>query len=735
MVLKNIREGKFSKVVASYLAIQLLIQVTGVNNVYALSSGPSQPEFNSFTPIGTSDMVDLSSGDFMYNIPLLDVGGYPLNLSYDAGVTMDQEASWAGLGWNVNVGQIARNVRGIPDDFKGDELIYENSMKENVTIGANFDGMLSGFGVGEDLLSLNVGIGLKYNNYNGFGFSINQGLSFQVADNVSVGMNMTSSASEGTSINPSVSFTQRRSKTKKGDNVLGASVGVSLSSRKGITNVNMSVSRSRVDKEQEKGKKFGKEITKDTQLSPMESVSGSVSFLDTSFTPSKRAGMHTTNYTFVLNIEGELFGIEPGIKFTGYRTTQGIRNSEKIKAKRSFGYENYTSATVYDLLDFNREKDRTFSESTTTLPVTNNTYDLYSVQGQGVGGMFRPYSGQVGYVYDDLTVDIGSSGNLGVELGSGNTFHWGIDAEASPTTSTTSFWGVNNLALPKFILDQQGEKPSYEKVFFKNIGGTHVDKDLDLFKSKLSGYNPIKLAITGSQFGRTLLPIYQKEDIVFDGAQASVVTTEIPVSEKIKRKERVRRNQTIQKLTREEAKNYGFDTQFSPYSIEGKHDHHTSEIRIVKNDGSRYVYGRAAYNTIKREATFDVSGKMGDCKTALVTYNPGQDNSISNNSSGDQYFNRITTPEYAHTYLLTSVLSSDYEDRTGDGFTEDDFGSYTKFTYENKNTDGTYKWRIPYEENKANYNPGLSSKKDDKANYVYGEKELLYAKKIETKLM
>lgn len=28
--------------------------------IYALTGGPTQPEFESFTPIGTSDMVDLA---------------------------------------------------------------------------------------------------------------------------------------------------------------------------------------------------------------------------------------------------------------------------------------------------------------------------------------------------------------------------------------------------------------------------------------------------------------------------------------------------------------------------------------------------------------------------------------------------------------------------------------------------------------------------------------------------
>src|SRR5689334_9318838 len=72
---------------------------------YALSSGPSQPEFENFEPVSTDQMVDLFSGDFNYNIPLLTVpgpnGGYPINLAYHAGIGMEEEASWVGLGWNV----------------------------------------------------------------------------------------------------------------------------------------------------------------------------------------------------------------------------------------------------------------------------------------------------------------------------------------------------------------------------------------------------------------------------------------------------------------------------------------------------------------------------------------------------------------------------------------------------------------------------------------------------------
>lgn len=184
------RNNYVFRVICVYISLSLIFPQSVFNTAYALTGGPSQPEFNSFTPISTADMVDLSSGNFNYNIPVMDVGGYPLNLSYDSGITMDQEASWVGLGWNLNVGQIGRNVRGLPDDFKGDKLVYENNFKDNRTIGSHFGVGVSIFGTGElgksvvkdakTVGSVNLGLGIEYNNYTGLSFTPSLGVSFKL---------------------------------------------------------------------------------------------------------------------------------------------------------------------------------------------------------------------------------------------------------------------------------------------------------------------------------------------------------------------------------------------------------------------------------------------------------------------------------------------------------------------------------------------------------------------------
>jgi hypothetical protein len=715
-MIKQRKISKFKKTVAIYLALMILLETFQPMQIYALTGGPSQPEFEAFTPIGTSDMVDLSSGDFNYNIPIMDVGGYPLNLAYNSGVTMDQEASWVGLGWNLDVGQITRQLRGLPDDFNGDEMTYENNQKPNVTIGANFNVFATAFGVnelGQAKGKATVGVGVKYNNYDGIGITPSASLSFQISDNLGVGMDIQSSASEGVSVSPSASFSNKFIQIGNLGTNLGANLGVSYNSQKGVQSVTLAP-------------RFGAYLSmQGLQPTTGYNFGSIISVINASFTPTKRVAMSSSNYMFNLNIEGEIWGIEPGVKFSGYRTSQGIKDSEKYKVEKAYGFENTYNAGKSDILDYNREKDRTFNKNTTSLPITNNTYDLYNIQGQGISGQYRPYKSQIGYVYDNETTDATEGGNLGLEFGAGGGVHVGVDATVTLGKSSTSVWENSNPALGRFKEKKSSNQPDYEKVFFKNIGGNHVDQELSLLNDKLGGYSPIKLNIEGEKFSRRTSQNYYRNDSPNQIAETSSIV----------RQKRLSRNQSIQKLTRTEAKSYGSNL-LSPYSLKGKHDHHTSEIKITKEGGERYIYGRAAYNVIKKEVNFDVGTTPNvNYTTGLVTYE-NDDNSAGNSQGGDQYFNRVTTPAYAHSFLLTSVLSSDYQDLTENGPSDDDLGTYTQFEYDNKNASKgqTYKWRIPFNSKSANYDEGLrSSKKDNKGNYIYGEKELLYVKKIITK--
>ena len=178
-----IRNKGFLKSTSLIFIGVFLFQIFFPTAALALTGGPSQPEVESFEPIGTNQMVDPFTGDFTYNIPLLDVGGYPVNISYHSGITMDQEASWVGLGWNINPGVINRNLRGLPDDFNGDEIKREFNMKKNWTLGitGDFDFELFGFDALEKVgVGGSLGLGINYNNYNGIGIDLTAGISSEL---------------------------------------------------------------------------------------------------------------------------------------------------------------------------------------------------------------------------------------------------------------------------------------------------------------------------------------------------------------------------------------------------------------------------------------------------------------------------------------------------------------------------------------------------------------------------
>ncbi len=120
------------RIIAMLLVFTFLPSLFPVNYVFASNNGPTAPEAASFEAVDATDMVNLVTGDMSYVMPLLNVpspeGGYPLSLSYHAGIAADQEASMVGLGWNLNPGAINRSVNGFPDDWGAtayNELTYD----------------------------------------------------------------------------------------------------------------------------------------------------------------------------------------------------------------------------------------------------------------------------------------------------------------------------------------------------------------------------------------------------------------------------------------------------------------------------------------------------------------------------------------------------------------------------------------------------------------------------------
>ena len=126
------RNRFLTRAMACFLLLEIVFNLAWPSVSWAMS-GPSQPEFTSYEGPGATDMVNLSTGDLSYSIPLLDIPGpersFSMPLTYKAGISLEQEAAWVGLGWSLNPGALARNVVGYPDDAAHD-TVQVNYKKE-----------------------------------------------------------------------------------------------------------------------------------------------------------------------------------------------------------------------------------------------------------------------------------------------------------------------------------------------------------------------------------------------------------------------------------------------------------------------------------------------------------------------------------------------------------------------------------------------------------------------------
>ncbi|ELR73393.1 hypothetical protein C900_04245 [Fulvivirga imtechensis AK7] len=178
-----IRKRKLMKGMAVFLAVHTIFSAVAPTVSYALTAGPTAPEATSFEPVDTTDMVNLASGDLAYNIPLLEVpgpsGGYPLSLSYHAGIQTNEDASWTGLGWSVNPGAITRNVNGYADDHfhvnNTSRFYWEGGERKTHSVGVSV-------GIPGTPASMNGGVSFSHDTYLGMGFGVRLGAGASLAN-------------------------------------------------------------------------------------------------------------------------------------------------------------------------------------------------------------------------------------------------------------------------------------------------------------------------------------------------------------------------------------------------------------------------------------------------------------------------------------------------------------------------------------------------------------------------
>ncbi len=775
---------KVSRPISFTLLLLFVSEIIFPTASMALTSGPSQPEVLSFEPVSTSDMVDVFSGDFKYNIPLLDVEGYPINIAYASGISTDQEASWVGLGWNLNVGNVNRAMRGLPDDFKGDLIHKETNMKPNRSFGINAGIDFEIFGkegnkkpggkVGKKFkLKPSVGVAINYNNYTGFGvdLSIGTGISAGVSGKgLDAGLGLHSNAASGLDITPALAFSVKKAKADQKDNTLthvnsmSGSLSGAFNTRAGLKQLSFNGNYTKSVEKSSLGVYYNPvsavpgvptiDITEEvsTISSKGRSAGATVNFGLQSYVPNIAMPMINNAVDLSVKFSTHIFGIDADVRLGGFYSSQQL--AEKTKDVPSYGYmySELANGNSGAMLDFNREKESSFSRTTKNLPITNFTYDVYNVTGQGMGGTFRPYRSDVGHVFDVSSGSISDSYSLGAELGGGNLLKVGVDVSVTDVTSNTGKWTDDNEALDYFQFNQASLNSTFEPYYFKAVGELSQNTDTKRLYTDMGGDQAYGINIQqGSSNSAALnsnLPNMKSkkklEQFPYDSSPLVLATGTNKITQ------RQKRNQCFTTLTKDEAKNFGLQKDL--YNTVGVKDHknntgsemkisassqnhHIAEISVINTNGQRYYYGLPAYNIKTQEYSFNIAGELMNGTTGLVNYNAG-DITTGNNRGVDGHYNMTETPPYAYTYLLTAIVSADYVDINGNGPDNADIGTYTKFHYKKSSASGDYKWRMPIDATAGMANFSENSKSnplDNSASFTYGEKELWYLDEIETK--
>jgi hypothetical protein len=315
---------------------------------------------------------------------------------------MEEVASMVGLGWNLNAGAINRNLRGLPDDFNGDEVVKDFNIKAY----KSFSGKITGSGeiaaIPQVLgFTLSAGIGCTYNNYTGWGlerslagsasyhFSTVKGLS----GDLGIGMGTAASTDRGidTYISPSFSFDIfKNCKLLK----FGAGAGAtfsrnSIEGSRASLNTNMTMDMKHSNSETE----FG---TKDNKMGVGSAGVGVPlqPYLNNSYNPDVRFPMLTRSNSASIMAGYDVWLIDPGLKIEGSETYQSLANKQlRLPAFGSIyergGAPQNGGLPDNALMDFSREKTLPyFANQSKILPVPFKMPDIFNLQAQGLAMTF-----------------------------------------------------------------------------------------------------------------------------------------------------------------------------------------------------------------------------------------------------------------------------------------------------------------------------------------------------------
>jgi hypothetical protein len=784
-MLTIIRKSRWSKGMSLLLSF-LIVQPYFANiEIHAHAGGPTQPEFSGYTAVGNSDFVDPFTGNVGYNIPLFEIGGYPINLTYSGDINPQQDAGWVGLGWSLNLGSVNRSLRGVPDDFDGDEVYIERNSRPSISADIVFNNLKSeAFG-----LQANTNKSLtKY--FNGKSTNYKFSLSWDNNTGLGIGLGADWELSKNEKSKDDV-FDFRNDSSSFFSTLVGNAQKSGLldynkypdSSYKQKYAFQMSLdynSKSRTSVSSGFSKGFDKfNLTENMNLSFNSRSSQADLGMYTGYSRRNWNSGYSNNFsrefvmqvpppetrtrTYTLNLDFSKGNpVNQKRKYSGIISVTEEHLVNKAVSKKAFGYfhlkdRHYDNGSIMDYEEFPNSISRKMDKYSRTLTPASKTYDVFNISAAGIGGSFRAHHNSV-FMLSPSTVESKpyvNNFNLKGEFGKNEL---GVDIGIG--VKKEKYGAIpedNNKIVENLKYKGEAVNDLYEPITFRN--------EYEFIENDLTFYNAFgstdaiypKISTLMGQFNGKF---YNKSDAFKFEANSQIVKPNRDARQQVIACRTAKEASTFSLV--KEIENYWWDENGVPVlesnnkpkkstisrNSEHRKDHHLSEIMITQPDGSRYFFSTPVYNLNTVDVSFDAS----DISNSNINYINGtvsyETSDLKKTEKGNsaRFYESKKTPAYASTFLLNAIISPDYVDVEGDGPSESDIGNYVKINYSlyrktyGKDQDSNYlynnqfKWRSPIEEGTANISSGFKSDKyDNRAYYSYGEKELWYAHSIETK--
>ncbi len=658
-----------------------------VSSSFLFAQGPNAPEAASFEPVDVTDAVNLVTGDFTYAIPILEVpgpeGGYPISLSYHAGIAMDQEASWVGLGWSLNPGAINRTVNGYPDDWldvKSHDYFWDSGGGgEQRTVDINIPLGPSG---------VTVGLGVSWGSLRGFSGSVGMGL-VGIKGIANVGFDV---GSDGFGLNAGIG--------PKGGNV-GVNANVNFSRTSGVSG-GIGVGT--------RGTKIGASVG--IQLQEGQGATGYAA-LKFNTAKGNNSGINgsiglTTSGAITYSLGASLASNDdskPSMSAgTGGSTFSTTRTQDDVTTKHS----GYTIPLI--VVSYRYEKVKWYVDVGKNLNVYGALYADNSALNvpQSVVEFCKE---KYGFCCGDQPSSTPcrclenpeNYGYTGETLNPEYTFN---DVKEVNYNGSDDFSILNaNPALLNFDqynVSAQGLSGSMTPKFMKNMSLFNVNHDLDL--GTLSYFKPDddndkvvpNFYFDNELVGGLLVNKVDFSDVSNPSNFQSYINNPSQVFSGNKKAGNFVEFFTYANLPSNNMMPEGY------VKPEHVNDSSIAGFRITSKDGIVYHYMLPVYNFL------DITQSFSDHNT--------------------EKFSRSSKSPYATHWLLTSITGPDYVDKNSNGrLDESDYGYWVSFDYGRWSKGNP--WRFPNERN--TYNKFYKTQTTE--NYSYGMKELYYLNKISTR--